>query len=179
MPQERWAMSLGCLLEDRDGVDAFRKYLDEFDQRGAHFLKMWLVFNGLDKQYAEKKTHSPDQLVGWLIKVTEKLLQTFFPEGNSAAFHGQQIRSLAERLQRTRSPAESFKIAESLKRAFDASQMEVKNTLDSNQYRNFINSKVYQEYSGRFSEEPSLAYSSRYMPTLPENKVIIIIIRVQ
>lgn len=169
MRQERWSMSFGCLLEDRDGVLAFRQYLEERDRPGAKVMSMLLILNGLDKQYTEKRQLSSDKLITWLIKVSDQLLKNIFAD-NSSEFHANHIRLLSERLKSSK----SIQNAEHLKHAFDASQHEVKNFIENNQYKNFINSDMYRQFTGAESESEQSLHEqsiSRYMPTLPEHKV--------
>ena len=72
---EAWGrMSFSSLLDDRDGVLAFRAYLAENgDQSGSQQMRMWLILSGLERKYASKHSNSsPEDFVTWLVKVTEE-----------------------------------------------------------------------------------------------------------
>ena len=45
---EKWKMDFGTLLADRQGVDAFRAFLEKNaqDQTGSKLMTMWLIYEG-------------------------------------------------------------------------------------------------------------------------------------
>jgi len=57
-----WAENLHCLLDDSDGVELFRRYLEQESQRHADALNFWFACKGL-------KTHSDPEKVTQLVKV--------------------------------------------------------------------------------------------------------------
>ena len=46
---EKWKMDFGTLLADRQGVDAFRAYLEKeaTDRLGSRLMTMWLIYEGI------------------------------------------------------------------------------------------------------------------------------------
>lgn len=61
-PYLRWARNLHSLLEDPDGVELFRRYLEQEGQPHADTLDFWFACEGLKKQ------HDPDK-INQLVKV--------------------------------------------------------------------------------------------------------------
>ena len=43
---EKWKMDFGTLLADRQGVDAFRAYLEKNHESGSKLMTMWLIYEG-------------------------------------------------------------------------------------------------------------------------------------
>lgn len=61
-PYLRWACNLHSLLEDSDGVELFRRYLDQEGRPHADTLDFWFACEGLKKQ------QDPDK-INQLVKV--------------------------------------------------------------------------------------------------------------
>ena len=172
MPPERWQMSFGNLLTDRDRVVAFRQYLTNIqDHKGAKCMSMWLMLNGLDQKFHDKRAQiearqeNPKKLIDWIIKASDQLLDKVFCDG-STEFQAQQIRHYSAILKNDRNPQN----ADYLKRAFDASQAELKSFMENNQYKKYIQSETPGQYNTESDVEACMD-DSRYLPTLHENSV--------
>ena len=68
------------LRDDRDGLLAFRAYLnDRGDRLGSQQMRMWLILSGLERKYAAKHSDlNPEDFVTWLVKVTEERFTNSF-----------------------------------------------------------------------------------------------------
>ncbi|KRT81696.1 hypothetical protein AMK59_5721, partial [Oryctes borbonicus] len=148
----QWAKSLHKLLEDPDGVELFKKYLQSEGRHHADALDFWFACEGLRKQT------EPDRVLQ-LIKV---IFKRFFLK--SALPIADELRREVGRTVKSCPPSE-LSVA-----LFDEAQVQVENLINNTTYPNFLKSDMYLYYvqsvhnpngsSSDFSSESSSSSSS-------------------
>ncbi|GJQ72265.1 hypothetical protein Trydic_g3356 [Trypoxylus dichotomus] len=148
----QWAKSLYNLLEDPDGVELFKKYLQSEGRHHADALDFWFACEGLRKQ------KEPDRVLQ-LIKVIYK---RFFLKSDLPI--ADELRRELGRTVKSCTPSE-LSVA-----LFDDAQVQVENLINNTTYPNFLKSDMYLHYvqsvpnpngsSSDFSSESSSSSSS-------------------
>lgn len=161
-PYMKWAENLNYLLEDRDGVQLFKQFLDNEDF-ASHSVDFWFACEGLKKKAAEDLA-SIQNLVKAIHKKyikTDKL-----PCISEVTRH-----YIHEKLQK-----KSFLTDQGI---FDTAQREVEEHMRKNTYPLFIKSDLFVQYIQKDGESPkststsgsnSVRPVSGPLPTLPEDQ---------
>lgn len=123
----RWARNLPSLLEDPDGVDLFRRYLESEGRNHADTLDFWFACEGLRKQTDLEK-------INQLVKV---IYRRFFLKTQLGV--GEELRRAVNRKIKEASSGGG----ELDCRIFDASQQEVERLITETTYPNFLRSDLY------------------------------------
>ncbi|XP_023727418.1 axin isoform X2 [Cryptotermes secundus] len=126
-PYLRWARNLHSLLEDPDGVELFRRYLEQEGQPHADTLDFWFACEGLKKQ------QDPDK-INQLVKV---IYRRFFLKTQLAI--PDELRKEVNR---------HIKEGKDLLagNVFDGVQAEVENLINETTYPNFLKSDMYLQH---------------------------------
>ncbi|XP_031353608.1 axin isoform X2 [Photinus pyralis] len=148
----RWSHSLHALLEDPDGIELFRRYLQSEGRPHADALDFWFACNGLRKQ---KEPERVQQLV-------KAIYRRFFLK--SALPIKDELRREVGRCVKSSS---NFDPPVAL---FDEAQKQVEALISETTYPNFLKSEMYLSYirtaqypavcSGEFSSDSSSSSSA-------------------
>ncbi|KAK5640910.1 hypothetical protein RI129_009457 [Pyrocoelia pectoralis] len=148
----RWSYSLHTLLEDPDGIELFRRYLQSEGRPHADALDFWFACNGLRKQ---KEPERVQQLV-------KAIYRRFFLK--SALPIKDELRREVGRCVKSSS---NFDPPVAL---FDEAQTQVEALISTTTYPNFLKSEMYLSYiqtaqypvvsSGEFSSDSSSSSSA-------------------
>nr|CAD7441682.1 unnamed protein product [Timema bartmani] len=128
-PYVRWARNLHSLLEDPDGVELFRRYLEQEGKPHADTLNFWFACEGLKKQ------QDPDKITQ-LIRV---IFRSFFLKAQLAI--SEPLRREVNR--RIKEGGRDLGLAGDV---FDAVQVEVENLINDTTYPNFLKSDLYLQH---------------------------------
>nr|CAD7432775.1 unnamed protein product [Timema monikensis] len=128
-PYVRWARNLHSLLEDPDGVELFRRYLEQEGKPHADTLNFWFACEGLKKQ------QDPDKITQ-LIRV---IFRSFFLKAQLAI--PEPLRREVNR--RIKEGGRDLGLAGDV---FDAVQVEVENLINDTTYPNFLKSDLYLQH---------------------------------
>ncbi|XP_048507486.1 axin isoform X2 [Athalia rosae] len=161
----RWARNLHSLLQDPEGMELFRKYLDQEGRPHAEPLNFWYACEGLKNQ------HQPD-MIHQLVKL---IYRRFFL--NSQLPVPEDVRKEANR--RVKEGRVDGKV-------FDNVQIEVERLINETTYPNFLKSEMYLQYvqcyqnpdsgsstSSSSSREMSVSCGPSLLPTLHEDSEFI------
>ncbi|KAK4874438.1 hypothetical protein RN001_013798 [Aquatica leii] len=124
----RWSYSLHALLEDPDGIELFRRYLQSEGRPHADALDFWFACNGLRKQ---KEPERVQQLV-------KAIYRRFFLK--SALPIKDELRREVGRCVKS-SPNLDPPVA-----LFDEAQAQVETLISTTTYPNFLKSEMYLSY---------------------------------
>ncbi|XP_033214760.1 axin-1 [Belonocnema kinseyi] len=121
----RWAKNLHNLLHDPEGLELFRKYLDQEGRPHVNPLNFWFACEGLKRQRDSKQIYELIKLIHGRFFVKSQLQ---IPE---------EVRKEANR-----------RVKEGLvdKQVFDAAQQEVEHLINETTYPNFLKSDTYIQY---------------------------------
>ncbi|XP_012273577.1 axin [Orussus abietinus] len=157
----RWARNLHTLLQDPEGLELFRKYLDQEGKPHANPLNFWFACEGLKEQ------KDPDRIYQ-LIKL---IYRRFFLKSQLAI--PEDVRKEANR---------RIKEGRADGKVFDAVQLEVERLINETTYPNFLRSDMYLQYvqayqnpdsggcpSSSSSREMSLSCGPSLLPTVHED----------
>ncbi|KAK0087338.1 hypothetical protein PV325_001223 [Microctonus aethiopoides] len=157
----RWARNLHSLLQDPEGLDLFRKYLDQEGRQHANPLNFWFACEGLKEQRDPDRIH---QLV--------KLIYRRFFQKSQLAIPDEVRKEATSRVKEGRAD----------EKVFDAVQLEVERLINETTYPNFLHSEMYLQYvracqnpdsagypSSSSSREMSLSCGPSLLPTLHED----------
>ncbi|XP_063990587.1 axin isoform X2 [Diachasmimorpha longicaudata] len=157
----RWATNLNSLLQDREGLQLFRKYLEQEGTSHANPLDFYFACEGLNQEHDKDKVH---QLIKAINRRFLQKTQLAIPE---------HIRKEASR---------RVKEGRADKTVFDAVQHEVERVIKETIYPNFLSSEIYLGYvsacqhadsagcpSSGSSREMSLSCGPALLPTLHED----------
>ncbi|KAK9737109.1 Axin beta-catenin binding motif [Popillia japonica] len=150
LPCLQWAKSLYNLLEDPDGVELFKKYLQSEGRHHADALDFWFACEGLRKQ-------SEPERVQQLIKAIYRRFVSALP--------------IADELRREVGKAvKTSPLSESSVALFDEAQLQIETLINNTTYPNFLKSDMYLHYvqsvhnpngsNSDFSSESSSSSSS-------------------
>ncbi|XP_015595328.1 axin isoform X2 [Cephus cinctus] len=157
----RWARNLHFLLQDPDGLELFRKYLDQEGGPHANPLNFWFACEGLKKQQDPDRIHQ-------LVKL---IYRRFFLKSQLAI--PEDVRKEANR---------RVKEGRVDEKVFDAVQLEVERLINETTYSNFLRSDMYLQYvqscqnpdsggcpSSGSSREMSVSCGHSMLPTVHED----------
>ncbi|XP_011305265.1 axin isoform X2 [Fopius arisanus] len=157
----RWATNLNSLLQDREGLQLFRKYLEQEGTSHANPLDFYFACEGLNQEHDKDKVH---QLIKAINRRFLQKTQLAIPE---------HIRKEASR---------RVKEGRADKTVFDAVQHEVERVIKETIYPNFLSSEIYLGYvsscqnadsagcpSSTSSREMSISCGPALLPTLHED----------
>ncbi|XP_055924019.1 axin isoform X2 [Eupeodes corollae] len=125
-----WALRLSYLLEDRDGVELFKKYVEEEAPAYNDHLNFYFACEGLKQQSDPEKVK---QIIGAIYRFLRK----------------SQL-SISEDLRRTIKAGLKNEIALSPK-IYDSLQQDVEKTINERIYPTFLGSEMYIEYIQQMS----------------------------
>ncbi|XP_021931929.1 axin isoform X2 [Zootermopsis nevadensis] len=126
-PYLRWACNLHSLLEDSDGVELFRRYLDQEGRPHADTLDFWFACEGLKKQ------QDPDK-INQLVKV---IYRRFFLK-TQLAIPDDLRKDVNRHIKEGKDMLEGD--------VFDGVQAEVENLINETTYPNFLKSDMYLQH---------------------------------
>ncbi|KAK7868462.1 hypothetical protein R5R35_011211 [Gryllus longicercus] len=126
-PYLRWARNLHSLLEDSEGVELFRRYLEQEGRAHADTLNFWFACEGLKKQQDPEK-------INQLVKVIHRRFflktQLAIPEDIRKEVH--------RRIKEGKDSLEGY--------VFDSVQSEVERLINETTYPNFLKSDMYLQH---------------------------------
>lgn len=126
----KWARKLTFLLEDRDGVELFKKYVEVEGGIHSDRLNFYFACEGLKQQNESEKVK---QIIGAIYRFLKKS-QLHVPEG---------IRQTIKAGLKDK----NFVLTPDL---FDQMQQDVENVISETTYRHFLQSEAYLQYVGNF-----------------------------
>ncbi|XP_043479225.1 axin isoform X1 [Leptopilina heterotoma] len=165
LPCLQWAKNLHNLLHDPEGLELFRKYLDQEGRPHVNPLNFWFACEGLKKQRDAKQIYELIKLIHGRFFVKSQLQ---IPE---------EVRKEANR-----------RVKEGLvdKMVFNVAQLQVEHLINETTYPNFLRSDTYLQYvqscqnpdpggcpSPGSSREMSLSCGPNTLPTLFEDSEFI------
>lgn len=156
-PHMRWAESLVCLLQDREGVRLFKQFLDTESDSAA--LDFWFACTGL-QMVAEDDQKRVDNLV--------KLIFKKYIKSNQVKLKPDMCKRIIERLKGRSSHFD--------RSMYEESKIYIEQMMSTDTYPLFLNSEIYLQYVQSYSEtNNSSAASTRpvsaiALPTLPEDE---------
>lgn len=129
-PFVKWAQSLRNLLDNREGVELFKRYLQQ--ERCEDSLDFWFACEGLKLQASDV----PDRLHQLIKLIYRKYLRSH----NAVSITSATRKTITDRL--------AAKAADSPpdQRIFDAAQREVEVNIRQSTYPNFLKSDIYLQY---------------------------------
>lgn len=141
-PYLLWARALHYLLEDSDGVDLFRRYLQSEGGPHANVLDFWFACKGLHNQTEPEK-------IAQLVRVIYKrfFLRSTLPISDELR------REVGRRVKETQG-------GQGQENVFDEAQMEVRRLINNTTYSNFLQSKMYLQYVQAMQNPASAEFSS-------------------
>lgn len=138
-PYMKWAESMNYLLEDWDGINLFRTFLDQ-EGTGRHSLEFWLACKGLKIKDKKDSDATP------VIKV---ILKKFIKSDKLSYLKADTKQDIYEKLK----SGVDVDI-------FDTAQAEVEDFMRNNLYPLFIKSDTYVSYVQRGGDSPKSSNSS-------------------
>ncbi|XP_040296441.1 axin-1 isoform X3 [Bufo bufo] len=165
-PYLKWAESLHSLLDDQEGINLFRTFLQQ--ENCGDLLDFWFACSGF------RKLEPSDCKVEKRLKLAKAIYKKYILDNN--AIVSRQIK-----------PATKSFIKDCVLRQqiepdmFDQAQMEIQSMMEDNTYPVFLKSDIYLEYTTIGGESPKV-YSDHssgsgtgkgppgYLPTLDENE---------
>ncbi|XP_075686792.1 axin-1 isoform X2 [Rhinoderma darwinii] len=165
-PYLKWAESLHSLLDDQDGINLFRTFLQQ--ENCGDLLDFWFACSGF------RKLEPSDFKVDKRLKLAKAIYKKYILDNN--AIVSRQIK-----------PATKSFIKDCVLRQqiepdmFDQAQMEIQSMMEDNTYPVFLKSDIYLEYTTIGGESPKV-YSDHssgsgtgkgppgYLPTLNEDE---------
>ncbi|XP_069697428.1 axin isoform X2 [Periplaneta americana] len=126
-PYLRWARNLHSLLEDSDGVELFRKYLEQEGRPHADTLDFWFACEGLKKQQDSDK-------INQLVKV---IYRRFFLK-TQLAIPEELRKEVNRRIKEGKDLLDGD--------VFDGVQTEVEHLINETTYPNFLKSDMYLQH---------------------------------
>nr|DBA19238.1 TPA: hypothetical protein GDO54_015102 [Pyxicephalus adspersus] len=165
-PYLKWAESLHSLLDDQDGINLFRTFLQQ--ENCGDLLDFWFACSGF------RKLEPSDSKVEKRLKLAKAIYKKYILDNN--AIVSRQIK-----------PATKSFIKDCVLRQqiepdmFDQAQMEIQSMMEDNTYPVFLKSDIYLEYTTLGGESPKICsdHSSGsgtgkgpagYLPTLNEDE---------
>ncbi|KAK3610677.1 hypothetical protein CHS0354_028064 [Potamilus streckersoni] len=158
-PYLKWAENLNFLLDDRDGVQLFRKFLED-EGIGSSSVDFWFACQGL------KKKHVDDSQIQNVIRVINKK----YIKSDKLPFLTEESKhEIFDKIQRKNELDQSI---------FDMAQGEVEHEMRNNTYPLFLKSDLYVQYVQKGGESPKSSNTSSgsnsarplSLPTLPEDQ---------
>lgn len=165
-PYLKWAESLHSLLDDQDGINLFRTFLQQ--ENCGDLLDFWFACSGF------RKLEPSDTKVEKRLKLAKAIYKKYILDNNGIV--SRQIK-----------PATKCFIKDCLLRQqiepdmFDQAQTEIQSMMEDNTYPIFLKSDIYLEYTTIGGESPKI-YSDHssgsgtgkgpagYLPTLNEDE---------
>ncbi|XP_066432794.1 axin-1 isoform X1 [Eleutherodactylus coqui] len=165
-PYLKWAESLHSLLDDQDGINLFRTFLQQ--ENCGDLLDFWFACSGF------RKLEPSDSKVEKRLKLAKAIYKKYILDNNGIV--SRQIK-----------PATKSFIKDCVLRQqiepdmFDQAQMEIQSMMEDNTYPVFLKSDTYLEYTTIGGESPKV-YSDHssgsgtgkgpagYLPTLNEDE---------
>ncbi|CAJ0925017.1 unnamed protein product [Ranitomeya imitator] len=165
-PYLKWAESLHSLLDDQDGINLFRTFLQQ--ENCGDLLDFWFACSGF------RKLEPSDSKVEKRLKLAKAIYKKYILDNNGIV--SRQIK-----------PATKSFIKDCVLRQqiepdmFDQAQMEIQSMMEDNTYPVFLKSDIYLEYTTVGGESPKV-YSDHssgsgtgkgppgYLPTLNEDE---------
>ncbi|XP_063790889.1 axin-1 isoform X1 [Pseudophryne corroboree] len=165
-PYLKWAESLHSLLDDQDGINLFRTFLQQ--ENCGDLLDFWFACSGF------RKLEPSDSKVEKRLKLAKAIYKKYILDNNGIV--SRQIK-----------PATKSFIKDCVLRQqiepdmFDQAQMEIQSMMEDNTYPVFLKSDIYLEYTTIGGESPKI-YSDHssgsgtgkgppgYLPTLNEDE---------
>ncbi|XP_068099674.1 axin-1 isoform X2 [Hyperolius riggenbachi] len=165
-PYVKWAESLHSLLDDQDGINLFRTFLQQ--ENCGDLLDFWFACSGF------RKLEPSDSKVEKRLKLAKAIYKKYILDNNGIV--SRQIK-----------PATKSFIKDCVMRQqieadmFDQAQMEIQSMMEDNTYPVFLKSDIYLEYTTLGGESPKI-YSDHssgsgtgkgpvgYLPTLNEDE---------
>ncbi|XP_069840383.1 axin-1 isoform X2 [Dendropsophus ebraccatus] len=165
-PYLKWAESLHSLLDDQDGINLFRTFLQQ--ENCGDLLDFWFACSGF------RKLEPSDSKVEKRLKLAKAIYKKYILDNNGIV--SRQIK-----------PATKSFIKDCVLRQqiepdmFDQAQMEIQSMMEDNTYPVFLKSDIYLEYTTIGGESPKV-YSDHssgsgtgkgppgYLPTLNEDE---------
>lgn len=126
----KWARKLTFLLEDRDGVELFKKYVEAEGGIHSDRLNFYFACEGLKQQNEAEKVK---QIIGAIYRFLKKS-QLQVPDDIKQTIKA----GLKDK---------GFILTSDL---FDQMQLDVENFISETTYRNFLQSETYLQYVGNF-----------------------------
>ncbi|KAM8961451.1 axin-1 isoform 1-T1 [Pelodytes ibericus] len=165
-PYLKWAESLHSLLDDQDGINLFRTFLQQ--ENCADLLDFWFACSGF------RKLEPSDSKVEKRLKLAKAIYKKYILDNNGIV--SRQIKPA------TKSFIKDCVLKQQIDAAmFDQAQMEIQSMMEDNTYPIFLKSDIYLEYTTVDGESPKV-YSdhssgsatgkgpSGYLPTLNEDE---------
>lgn len=138
-PYLKWAESLHHLLDDPDGVQLFRTFLEQ-EEIGTSSLDFWYACQGLKKQ--ERSDEERTQMVKIIFKKLLKGDKLPFVDSNTK-------KTIAENINHG-----------SYMTLFDEAQSQVENYMKNDTYPLFLKSDLYVQYVAKEGDSPNSSNSS-------------------
>uniref|UniRef100_A0A8C5QEZ1 Axin-1 n=1 Tax=Leptobrachium leishanense TaxID=445787 RepID=A0A8C5QEZ1_9ANUR len=165
-PYLKWAESLHSLLDDQDGINLFRTFLQQ--ESCGDLLDFWFACSGF------RKLEASDSKVEKKLKLAKAIYKKYILDSNGIV--SRQIKPA------TKSFIKDCVMKQQIETAmFDHAQMEIQSMMERNTYPIFLKSDIYIEYTTVDGESPKI-YSdhssgsgtgkgpSGYLPTLNEDE---------
>ncbi|KAG8433370.1 hypothetical protein GDO86_017593 [Hymenochirus boettgeri] len=165
-PYVKWAESLHSLLDDQDGINLFRTFLQQ--ENCADLLDFWFACSGF------RKLEPNDSRLEKRLKLAKAIYKKYILDSNGIV--SRQIKPA------TKSFIKDCVLRQQIDPAmFDQAQMEIQSMMEDNTYPVFLKSDIYLEYTTIGGESPKV-YSdqssgsgtgkgpSGYLPTLNEDE---------
>eukprot|EP00079_Xenopus_tropicalis_P010744 XP_002935881.1 PREDICTED: axin-1 isoform X1 [Xenopus tropicalis] len=165
-PYLKWAESLHSLLDDQDGINLFRTFLQQ--ENCADLLDFWFACSGF------RKLEPNDSKVEKRLKLAKAIYKKYILDSNGIV--SRQIKPA------TKSFIKDCVLRQQIDPAmFDQAQTEIQSMMEDNTYPVFLKSDTYLEYTTIGGESPK-NYSdqssasgtgkgpSGYLPTLNEDE---------
>ncbi|XP_063286757.1 axin-1 isoform X1 [Pelobates fuscus] len=165
-PYLKWAESLHSLLDDQDGINLFRTFLQQ--ENCADLLDFWFACSGF------RKLEPSDSKVEKRLKLAKAIYKKYILDSNGIV--SRQIKPA------TKSFIKDCVLRQQIDSVmFDQAQTEIQSMMEDNTYPIFLKSDIYLEYTTVDGESPKI-YSdhssgsgtgkgpSGYLPTLNEDE---------
>jgi len=157
--KEKWEMCFDSLLADRQGIELFRKYLENVqDKQGTKLIGMWLIYEGM-RTTGKYNDSNELEFIKNIYKIGRRLIREYFGDGLSStteesSIGAEVVREAFRRLESSRNKTN----ADGLKKAFEQSQNCIRSHLELNQYKTFLESQFYK--------------SGSHLPPIDEDKIM-------
>lgn len=137
-PYSKWSENLNYLLEDSDGVQLFRRFLED-EGIGSSTIDFWFACQGLKKKPPEEITQ--------IVKVIHK---KYIKSDKLPCISSDTKQLICDRVQRKFSD----------QTVFDSAQIEVEREMRNKIYPLFLNSDLYVQYIRKEAESPKSSSAS-------------------
>lgn len=144
-PHLKWAENLHNLLEDSDGVDVFREFMEREHEGGAEELVFWFACLGL------KRKIDCDSVDSCIANIQKAIYKRYVRSDKIKCISREVKKDIADKVASKASVDPCI---------FDAAQAEVENYLREVTYPAFLSSDYYVQYVQNYGDSPKSSQSS-------------------